>query len=283
MAFPPQSTVASNVSYLGDSFGSPFNLMIECYKYSNNKQVRAYGGADVLGSFVLPIPKQFQSAIAAQLEDVRAKEGGLLAAVTGTGFATDQEIAIEEFFGSLDRFKKDIQQAFSGKDLRRVMDNTDAFFVKNEKRVFKFDFDIIVEDSQKATDVLKTFESLSAFALPEANINETDLFRITPPAMARVTVGYADQDGEGTTTVYNTGEASETWLSNPKLCLIDSVSVARDASSMFYSPSKGPMPNNIVASVVLTEIEPIFRFNDRGNVTVASRSEALIGRINSSP
>lgn len=287
LGFPPQTTVNTNASYLGSAFGSPFNLMIECFEYTNDKAVRSVGGGNILGTFVLPIPQNFQTSLNSVLEETRAKEGGFFATyVAGTAFGVDQDITRREIENFFDRVGEDINQAASGKDLRRVMDNTDAFFVKNGKRQFQFDFDLITENIEQSYEVLNMFDSLSAFALPQAEVNDIDLFRVKPPAMARVTVGSADSDSDGNTTVYNTNLSTQRWLSNPKLCLIDTVNVVRSSDSMFYDPQYGPLPNHILASVVLTEIEPLFRVSDNrlgGTARVASRSEALVEQVGNSP
>lgn len=290
LGFPPQTKVNTNASYLGSAFGSPFNLMIECYEYTNNKEVRAAGGGNILGTFILPIPQNFQTSLNSVLEETKAKEGGLFSLISGTGFDIDQEITRMELDNFFDRVVEDLTQAAGGKDLRRVMDNTDAFFVKNGKRQFQFDFDLITENAEQSYDVLNMFDSLSAFALPEAEVTNIDLFRVKPPAMARVTLGSADSDSDGNTTVYNTNLSTQRWLSNPKLCLIDTVNVMRSADSMFYTSERGPLPNHILGTVVLTEIEPLFRVSGRtdgdGNpsaAVVASRSEALVEKIANHP
>ena len=284
LGFPPQSKVSTNLSYLGQAFGSPFNTMIECYTYTNNKTIRAYGGQDKLASFVLPIPVQFQSQIVSETIDARAKEGGVAAFLKGTlggdgGFAIDQEITSNQLDQIKERIMNDINIGISGRDVKRVMDNTDNFFIKNEKRVYEFTFAMVLEDAKSSADILKTFESLSAFALPEAIGVDADLFRVKPPAMATGTIGHADEGEDGSTTVYNTNTATEKWLSNPKLCLIQSVSVGRDASSMFYSPEYGPMPSEITATVVLKEIEPLFRAGGDDGAVVATRSQVLVEGI----
>ena len=284
LGFPPQSKVSTNLSYLGQAFGSPFNTMIECYTYTNNKTIRAYGGQDKLASFVLPIPVQFQSQIVSETIDARAKEGGVVAYLKGLagfdgGFAIDQEITQNQLDQISERIMNDINIGITGRDTKRVMDNTDNFFIKNEKRVYEFTFAMVLEDAKSSADILKTFESLSAFALPEAIGVDADLFRVKPPAMATVTIGHADEGEDGSTTVYNTNTATEKWLSNPKLCLIQSVSVGRDASSMFYSPEYGPMPSEITATVVLKEIEPLFRAGGDDGAVVATRSQVLVEGI----
>ena len=284
LGFPPQSKVSTNLSYLGQAFGSPFNTMIECYAYTNNKTIRAYGGQDKLASFVLPIPVQFQSQIVSETIDARAKEGGVVAYLKGYagfdgGFAIDQEITKNQLDQISERIMNDINIGVTGRDTKRVMDNTDNFFIKNEKRVYEFTFAMVLEDAKSSADILKTFESLSAFALPEAIGVDADLFRVKPPAMATVTIGHADEGEDGSTTVYNTNTATEKWLSNPKLCLIQSVSVGRDASSMFYSPEYGPMPSEITATVVLKEIEPLFRAGGDDGAVVATRSQVLVEGI----
>jgi len=256
--------------YLGGSFNSPFNILINVFEYSNDKSTRSSGGGDIQASFVLPAPREFTTQIKSRIdEDVRAKEVGSVTAALGGGEdEVSSEIALGAFSEMLTRSYEDFSNAFNGVDAYRVMDSTESYYSKSEKRRFVLSWDILTEGRFDTLQVLKVFDNLTAYSLAEAS-SANKIFRVTPPYMASIQVCDASTAEDGAVTVSNNDELTDVWLSSPRLCLISSVTVKRDVTSIF--PEK--VPNNLVGIVELTEIEPMFRYKDG----MSTRSQVIQG------
>lgn len=284
MANRSSTSVQTNLSYLGSNFNSPFSTVISVFEYSNEKFTRAkLGGAEPIATFVLPAPREFTTQLKSSLEeDLRAKEVGSIAALFGFGDdEVAQAIASEAFSETLGRIAQDLGDAVSGRDSHRVMDYTETYYTKSEKRRFTLSWDLLMGTTSQSDSIISIFDSLSGFSLPNTTIGEDYLFRVSPPSMVRIdlTSSIQSETDKASSFVRNSNPLTNTWLSNPKLCLISSVTVKRDVSSIFVSKR----PTNIVGILELVEIEPLFRSISREDSTkseIITRSQAILGARN---
>ena len=239
---------------------TPLSILLTAESYTNSKVDRSDGG-DLIATFVLPAPKMLGNGVNNNYNAAPAKERSILAkVVSGEGksvwrdFVNIASGAIEDAFNS-----------FTGVDYGKIpMDMSESTFQGTTRRGWKFNWDLIALNKKDSNTLIQMAQELSSYSLPRAEPRST---RMQAPPMWRISML---QDNGSSNRM-----ASKALLGDPKICILQEVTIVRNVSSM-YAPGEDsvfPTPLSISIELSFTEIEPVFGTEDG---QVRSRSESLL-------
>ena len=239
----------------------PFRIKLVAEQYSNNASERANGGS-LIASVTLPMPTEgFNNGVEHAYNQAPAKEEAVLVKLF-TGEATSLFRDAFNFIG------KQFQDALStelGMDYGRIpADMSESTYSGTSKRQWNFKWNLIALNKKDSNTIMQIADLMTSYSLPGAR-NSSD--RAQAPPMWRIQVlGSGGQSPKNTT---------KTLLGDPKVCVLNSVTISRDMSAL-YGPGQGtnfPTPLSISMSASFQEIEPVYGQDGR----IRSRSEVRTG------
>jgi hypothetical protein len=209
------------------------------------------GISEKLATIFVPSPKQLVSSVSVKYTE-------------DTNFATSTVGAVEGFFewlGTGFGFGKAVASATTG---QRDLDLTQSLFSSTEKRSFNFNFTLISltkDEARIAANIANTFH---AFALPsiESTLMPSTL-SLGLPIPTPVDKGFSPPFWRFGIGKGLNGKIDPSWLAQPQLCVLKSVSINTAAGGSPYSiedsDADTPKPVFTSFSLVFSEIDPSYR------------------------
>lgn len=258
LAYVPNRLVSSNIPP-----NDILYLKLVCTPYFNTTTATVgdyptldpndvYSGInEKLATIFVPSPKQLVSSLSVKYTE-------------DTNFATSTIGGVEgflEWLGTGFGFGKAIAATTTG---QRDLDLTQSLFTSTEKRSFNFNFTLISltkEEARLAANIANTFH---AFALPSIDTTfMPSTLSLGLPIPTPVDKGFSPPYWRFGIGKGLNGKIDPSWLAQPQLCVLKSVSINTAAGGSPYSiedsDASTPKPIFTSFSLVFTEIDPSYR------------------------
>lgn len=272
LAYVPNRLVSSNIPpneilYLKLVCTPYFNTTAATFgNYPTLQPDDVYSGVggltERLVTIFVPSPKQLVSSVSVKYSE-------------DTNFATSGIGTLEgalEWIGTGFGFGKAVASTVSG---QRDLDLTQSLYSSTEKRSFSFNFTLISLTEEEARLAANIANAFHAFALPSIeNTYMPSTASLGLPIPLPVDKGFSPPYWRFGIGKGLNGKIDPSWLAQPQLCVLKSISVNTAAGGSPYSIEDSgadtPKPVFTSFSLVFTEIDPSYRLPD--SITIQAKN-----------
>lgn len=233
----------------------PYRIELTAERYSNLAKTRASGGTQ-LAKIILPMPTEgFDNSISHTYGQQPAKEQSLV-----TKLVTGEAVSVfRDAFNFIGKQFQDAVTTISGIDYGRIpADMSESTYTGTEKRKWTLKWDLVALNAIDSDTIMKISNTLTSYSLPGARASSD---RADAPPMWRIKVLSATGSAPG----YNT----RLFLGDPKVCVLNDVSISRDMSVLYSAGT----PLSVGLSMSFQEIEPVYGQDGK----IRSRAEVRTG------